>query len=243
VAAARGPEIAQGFVASMTLGAGQFCTKPGLLFLPAGHGMDAALAAAVDAVAPAPMLNARIRDQLASGRATLAAHPAVATVAAAGAAAPEQGAWSSAVLYRTSAQAVAHDPDTLAAEYFGPTAVLVEYDEPADLLAALREVGGALTATVHAEPGDAVLAAEIVAQLRHLAGRVVYNGWPTGVAVTPAMQHGGPWPASTDARYTSVGTAAIERWVRPVCYQDVPDALLPEGLRAADPWRLPRRVG
>jgi NADP-dependent aldehyde dehydrogenase len=103
-------------------------------------------------------------------------------------------------------------------------------------------VEGSLTATVHAEPGDGFDLAAVLARLRDIAGRVIYNGWPTGVAVAWAMNHGGPWPATTSAAHTSVGATAIRRWLRPVCYQSLPDELLPEGLRAANPWQLPRRL-
>jgi NADP-dependent aldehyde dehydrogenase len=119
---------------------------------------------------------------------------------------------------------------------------VVEYDGAADLLAALATVEGSLTATVHAEPGDDFDLPAVLARLREIAGRVIWNGWPTGVAVTWSMNHGGPWPSTTSAGHTSVGATAIRRWLRAVCYQDLPDELVPEGLRAANPWRLPRRV-
>lgn len=239
--AARGPEIAQGFVGSMTLGAGQFCTKPGLLFLPAGHGLDEALAGAVTAVPPAPMLNSRISAQLAEGLGELGKHPAVDLVAA-GAEPPSEGAWCSPRLFRTSAAAVLDDPAALTSEYFGPNALVVEYRDADELLAVLHTVEGSLTATVHSEPGDDFPVRTVVGRLATRAGRVLHNGWPTGVAVSWAMQHGGPWPATTNPLHTSVGATAIRRWLRPVCYQDVPDDLLPEALTDANPWGLPRRV-
>jgi NADP-dependent aldehyde dehydrogenase len=240
-AAARGAEIARGFVASMTLGTGQFCTKPGLLFLPTGHGMDDALVGALTETAPAPMLNARIRDQLASGLDGLAAHADV-TIVAEASAAPSGGAWATPRLFRTSARALAADAVPLTKEYFGPNALLVEYDGERDLLAALRCVEGTLTATAHVEDGDTGPVTAVLDVLRQRAGRVIVNGWPTGVAVTWSMQHGGPWPATTDAAHTSVGATAIDRWLRPVCYQDVPERWLPEALREDNPWQLPRRV-
>jgi NADP-dependent aldehyde dehydrogenase len=130
----------------------------------------------------------------------------------------------------------------LAAEYFGPNSLIVEYGDATELMGALDGIDGTLTATVHAEPDDPFPVADVVATLSGKAGRIVYNGWPTGVAVTWAMQHGGPWPATTSAGFTSVGATAIRRWIRPVCYQDVPESLLPPALRMANPWRLPRRV-
>jgi len=240
-AGARGEQIAAGFAGSMTLGTGQFCTKPGLLFLPAGHGLESALAGAVGANAAAPMLSQRIRDQLTAGVADLAGHEDVEPLLAAGAV-PDDGAWAAPALFRTTAQAVARDPDGLTREVFGPVALVVEYRDAADLQAALGAVEGSLTATVHAEPGDDFDLAGLLARLREMAGRVIYNGWPTGVAVAWAMNHGGPWPATTSAAHTSVGATAIRRWLRPVCYQSLPDELLPEGLTAANPWHLPRRV-
>jgi NADP-dependent aldehyde dehydrogenase len=241
-AAARGSEIAAGFAASMTLGTGQFCTKPGLLFLPSGHGMEQALAAAVGEAAAAPMLNARIRDQFDGGVAGLAGHEGVRRVGGGNGAVPEAGSWAAPALFATTAEAVAADPASLTREYFGPASLVVEYRDAADLRAALTAVEGSLTATVHAEPGDGFDVAGLLAQLRALAGRVIYNGWPTGVAVAWAMNHGGPWPATTSSAHTSVGATAIRRWLRPVCYQSLPDELLPEGLRAANPWQLPRRL-
>jgi NADP-dependent aldehyde dehydrogenase len=239
--AARGGQIAAGFAASMTMGTGQFCTKPGLLFLPAGHGLEDALREALAQVPAAPMLTERIRGQLADGLAELAARPDVQELQAA-APVPVAGAWAAPALYRTTASAGAQDPGAVTQEHFGPASVVVEYRDAADLLDALAAVEGSLTATVHAEPGDDFGLAAVLARLREIAGRVIYNGWPTGVAVTWSMNHGGPWPATTSAGHTSVGATAIRRWLRPVCYQSLPDDLLPEGLRDANPWKLPRRV-
>jgi acyl-CoA reductase-like NAD-dependent aldehyde dehydrogenase len=238
--AARADEIVTGFVDSFTLGTGQFCTKPGLLFLPRGHGLGPALRAAVTAVAPAPLLNARIGGQLADGLAQLAAHEGITEVAA-GAAAPSEGAWASPRLFETTAEQVRADPDGLTAEHFGPAALIVEYADEADLFTALPAVEGSLTATVHAEPGDPFPVPQLLDALAERAGRVIWNSWPTGVAVSWAMSHGGPWPATTSSAHTSVGATAVRRWLRPVTYQGVPDELLPPALQAANPWRLPRR--
>jgi NADP-dependent aldehyde dehydrogenase len=132
---------------------------------------------------------------------------------------------------------------TLLEECFGPAALLVEYSSPEELSTALAVVPGSLTATVHADPeGEPELVRALLDQVTANAGRVIWDGWPTGVAVTAAQQHGGPWPASTSVLHTSVGTAAIRRFLRPVAYQNVPDALLPAALRDANPLRLPRRV-
>jgi NADP-dependent aldehyde dehydrogenase len=238
--AARADEIVAGFVGSFTLGTGQFCTKPGLLFLPAGHGLGPALRDAVAAVAAAPMLNARIAGQLADGLSSLAAHPGVTEVAA-GPETPAEGSWASPRLYETTTKALTDDPAGLTAEHFGPAALVVEYASADDLLAALGAVEGSLTATVHAEPGDDFPLPALLETLTERAGRLVWNGWPTGVAVSWAMNHGGPWPSTTNSGFTSVGATAIRRWLRPVSYQEVPDELLPPALQAANPWRIPRR--
>ncbi|MFG1609464.1 aldehyde dehydrogenase (NADP(+)) [Actinoplanes sp. NPDC049265] len=237
--AARADDIVTGFVGSFTLGTGQFCTKPGLLFLPAGHGLGPALTAAVAATPPAPLLNARIGDQLASGLAELAARDGV-TVLATAADAPAEGSWASAQLFTTTAPALAEDP-SLTDEHFGPAALIVEYRDEDDLFAALATVEGSLTATVHGEAGDPFPVARLLSVLADRAGRIIWNGWPTGVAVSHAMSHGGPWPSTTNASHTSVGTTSIRRWLRPVTFQSVPDALLPPALQAANPWHLPRR--
>lgn len=240
--AARGPQIVDEFVTSMTLGTGQFCTKPGLLFVPRGHGLDAEIAAAVGNSPPAPMLNARIRSNLDSGLAALSAHPGVELIATATGSTPSEGSWASAAVYRTTAARLHTDVEAIGVECFGPNTVVVEYEDAEDVLSALVAVEGSLTATVHAQPGDSFPVRDLIQRLSALAGRVIFNGWPTGVAVAWAMNHGGPWPAATFAGYTSVGATAVARWLRPVCYQSMPNELLPEGLRSANPWRLPHRA-
>lgn len=240
-ATARGSQIAAGYVASFTLGTGQFCTKPGLLFLPRGDLLDGALAAEVAAVAAAPMLDGRIHDRYENGAAELAGHPGVATVAVGGDGGTT-GSWGRARLFATDTAAVTADPAALTAEYFGPASIVVQYDGVDDLLAALGQIEGSLTATVHAEVDDDFPLGEVVGVLRARVGRVIWNGWPTGVAVAWAMQHGGPWPSSTSAGHTSVGATSISRWLRPVSYQGVPSSLLPPPLQDDNPWHVPRRV-
>lgn len=239
--ARRQDELLTGFVSSFTLGAGQFCTKPGLLLVPAGAVDLGALEALVAQSAAAPLLNARIRSQLDAGMEDLAAHGAVTRVAE-GAPAPEEGAWASPTVFRTTAAELAADPAVLAAEHFGPVALVVEYADEAELLTALGAVEGTLTATIHAEDADPFPVDTVVGLVRQRAGRVIFDGWPTGVAVTWSMQHGGPWPATTSAGHTSVGATATRRWLRPVCYQSVPARHLPPALHDDNPWGLPRRV-
>ena len=239
--AARGAEIAAGFVGSFTLGTGQFCTKPGLLFLPADHGLGEVLSDLVSDLEATPMLNRRMRDQL-NQRTDHTETVSGVTTLACGASAPDAGAWASPRLFTVTAADALTNPDLLTEEQFGPAAIVVTYDDAAQLQAALVAVGGALTATVHAQDDDPFPVADLVSTLRRTVGRVIFNGWPTGVAVTWSMNHGGPWPSTTNGAHTSVGATAVRRWQRPVCYQSVPAALLPEGLLDANPWGLPRRV-
>lgn len=236
--AARGEAIVAGYVGSFTLGTGQFCTKPGLLLLPRGHGLSDALAREVGAVAPAPLLNARIRTALDAG---VAALDAATTRLAGGADLPADGSWAAPTVFVTSAAALAADP-ALADEVFGPVSVVVEYDDLGDLAIALGSVEGSLTATLHVEDDDSMPLDELVALVAARAGRVLFNGWPTGVAVSWAQTHGGPWPSTTAAGHTSVGASAVRRWLRPVSYQDAPAAALPPALRDDNPLGIPRRL-
>ena len=240
--AARGDEVLKGFVGSFTMGAGQFCTKPGLLFLPKGHGLDDGLAAAVAEATVGPLLNARIRkgyDEVASSLATVEGVRAVVPPAAV----TEGGFRVAPVLLAVSATDLVARADQLLEEAFGPAALIIEYGSADELTAALDALPGALTATVHADPAtEAELVRALLDRFAGKAGRVLFGGWPTGVSVTWAMQHGGPWPATTNALHTSVGATGIRRWLRPVAFQSVPDEFLPEVLRDANPLGIPRRV-
>jgi len=144
-------------------------------------------------------------------------------------------------VYVTTAASVLANP-ALLDECFGPSSLIVEYDGEDDLVAALDAFGGSLTATIHAEPEDEELTGMLLSQLRRLAGRIIWNGWPTGVAVTWSMHHGGPWPATTNPLHTSVGVTAIRRFLVPVVYQNTPQQMLPEVLRDGTSAGIPRRV-
>ena len=225
----RPAEIAAGLVASYTLGQGQFCTKPGLVLVPAGPAGDALTRSATETAAqaaPGALLDARMRDHFLAGFAARAAAPGVRTLAAA-AAAPTDDAPQAvrAGLLEVDAANLGGD---LLEECFGPVTVVVRYRDAADAETVLSGLGGNLTATLHAESGEPGAAAWL-ARLSRFAGRVIFGGWPTGVAVAPAMTHGGPYPATTSPT-TSVGGTAIERWLRPVTYQTVPPELLPPEL-------------
>ncbi|HEY6739631.1 MAG TPA: aldehyde dehydrogenase (NADP(+)) [Actinopolymorphaceae bacterium] len=236
-AKARADDIATGFVSSYTLGAGQFCTKPGLLFVPAGSGLLDAIGRAAGEAPAAPMLNDRIRDGYVSGLGRLKSVPGVEVVR-------EGSSPEAPSLLATTVSVLAEQRDALLEECFGPVSIVVEYDGADELLDAAALFSGNLTATVHGEDEDvdSGLVRPLVELLRDRAGRLLWNGWPTGVSVTYAMQHGGPWPATTASVHTSVGTTAIRRFLRPVAYQSFPQALLPEALRDDNPLGVPRRT-
>jgi NADP-dependent aldehyde dehydrogenase len=228
-AAARADEIADGLVDSYTLGQGQFCTKPGLVLVPTSPAGDALVAQAAQraaAAGPGALLDTRMREHFLNGFAARAAAPGVRTLAAAVAAPTADSPQAvRAGLLEVDATDLRGE---LTEECFGPVAVLVRYRDAADAEAALSRLGGNLTATLHAEAAEPGAAAWLT-RLSRLAGRVVFGGWPTGVAVAPAMTHGGPYPATTSPT-TSVGGTAIERWLRPVTFQTVPPELLPAEL-------------
>ncbi|GLI26260.1 aldehyde dehydrogenase [Agromyces rhizosphaerae] len=233
---ARADELAAGLAGSFTLGAGQFCTKPGVVFVPEGSDFAGRVAAAVGEAAPVPMLTDSIAGAFAGGLGALAGRDEVTVVSGT----PEQGVGTgSAVVLETTAAAVLADPEGLLAECFGPTTLVVRYGSVDEALTAIRAVGGSLTATVHAEPEEDVSA--VVDVLAGIAGRVLFAGWPTGVAVNWAQQHGGPWPSTTSI-HTSVGATAVRRFLRPVAYQSAPAAALPAALRDENPLDIPRRV-
>jgi NADP-dependent aldehyde dehydrogenase len=240
--AARGTEVLKGFVGSFTMGSGQLCTKPGLLFLPKGHGLDDALAAAVAEAPVGPLLNARIRAGYDEVAASLAAVDGVRAIVPP-AEVDDAGFRVAPVLLAVSATDLVARADELLEECFGPAALIIEYGSDEELSRALEALPGSLTGTLHADPAtEADLIRDLLDRFAARAGRVIFGGWPTGVAVTWAMQHGGPWPATTNALHTSVGATGIRRWVRPVSYQSVPDEFLPEVLRDGNSLGIPRRV-
>jgi len=229
-ASARASQVAAGYAASLTQGAGQFCTNPGLLFVPEDPALLSAIAAAVAGSAGAPMLSARIFTAFQEAVAATAAHPGVTELASGQ---PGEGPWGATPrVFATSLKEFAADTGALAREQFGPAAVIVTYPSVADLLPVLAALPGNLAASLHIDgAADLALAGELVAVLERIAGRIIVDGWPTGVAVVAAQHHGGPFPATTAPAYTSVGTAAIRRWLVPVAYQNFPAGLLPAACR------------
>ena len=239
---AGGSALAQGFVDSLTLGVGQFCTNPGLVFAVGGPALDAFTEAAGAALAgkgAGTMLTAGIHEAYHSGIARLEGSTGLRLVAQGGA--EGIGCAARAALYECSGAEFAANP-ALQDEVFGPAALVVRFDSAAQMLAAAEGLHGQLTATVHATQADHPLAAQLLPVLERKAGRVLFNGFPTGVEVAHAMVHGGPFPATSDSRSTSVGATAIDRFLRPVCYQNVPAGLLPQALRDDNPLRLARVV-
>ena len=233
---ARGEEIVAGFTGSFTLGVGQFCTKPGLLFLPAGHGLEEQLIEAARGVAGGRMLNERIHDAHTDTRAILAARPGIRTLVAG-----DGDGHAGPALLATDVPSLLADADEVLTECFGPTSIVVEYRDLAEAVEAARALPGSLTATIHAEDDETGLDG-LLRELRARAGRLLWGGWPTGVAVAAAMHHGGPYPATMGPAHTSVGLTAIRRFQRPVCYQNYPDTLLPEVLKNHNPQRILRRI-
>ena len=238
-AADRAARIGAELVGSFTLGAGQFCTKPGLAFVPTGADGDDLVTAMGDAVAgaaPMVMLNAAIAASYERNTARLVATTGIQPVARGGNG-ETTGFRGTPLLLTTTA---AELPREATEECFGPVAVVARYVDENDLFAAIEALPSSLTATVHRGPGETDLPGELARRLRPHAGRFIYDGYPTGVAVSWAQHHGGPWPA-TNTQHTSVGTSAIRRFLRPVTWQDAPADLLPTELR--DGYSpIPRRV-
>ncbi|MET9290200.1 aldehyde dehydrogenase (NADP(+)) [Nocardia beijingensis] len=240
--AERGARLGEEFVASLTTGAGQLCTSPGLVFLADGPGADdfvAAASAAVAAAPGAPMLNPGIASAFEAGVRRLVATDAVRTVAKG----TDAGTVCTGVpqLFVTTGDRFRADRE-LQQEVFGPASIIVRVTGEEQFAALVDELEGQLTATVHAAPADRELAGTLLGKLELIAGRVLFDGWPTGVEVGHAVVHGGPFPATNAPSTTSVGSRAIERFLRPVAYQNVPEDLLADEIRADNPLGIWRRV-
>jgi acyl-CoA reductase-like NAD-dependent aldehyde dehydrogenase len=234
--AARRAEILTGYAGSVTMGMGQFCTKPGLLFVPAGQTAEVRglLSDALAGFVPAELLSGRLHDGYRQAVGQLRDTAGVDVLV--------QGDFTATpapTVLHTTAAAVRREPGILRQEMFGPASLVVEYRDESELAALAGLLEGQLTTTLQAEPEDDV--AELAERLTDISGRLLWNGWPTGVTVSYAQHHGGPYPATTSAT-TSVGTAAIRRFLRPVAYQSFPEPRLPEPLRDANPWKIPQRV-
>jgi len=220
--------IATGLTASVSLGTGQFCTKPGLIIAHESPFLDrfaARLGEQLSQIPPGRMLTDAISKRFEESLSMV----------------------QNFIQQKGNAYLLVSDSKTFRADHmlhqeiFGPATLLVRCGSKDDLIELASELEGQLTATIHAEPEESALAQDLVNQLREKAGRIVWNGYPTGVEVAPSMHHGGPYPATTDSRFTSVGTAAIQRFAKPVCYQNFPYDLLPGELQNTNTrqlWRL-----
>jgi NADP-dependent aldehyde dehydrogenase len=237
----RADGIAEGLSASVSSFGGQLCTKPGVVFVPEGEAGDAFAADLGERLAHSPpqvLLNQRVRDALVGGVGELGE---LAEAVGEGATAAEPGFRFRPAAYRTAASALREHPSLLE-ERFGPVVLLVSYGSRDELLDALLRIDGQLTGSVHAQADDAELVQLIAVALAERAGRLIFDGFPTGVAVTHGMQHGGPYPATTAPAHTSVGMTAIRRFLRPVAFQNAPANVLPPELQDANPLGIWRRV-
>jgi NADP-dependent aldehyde dehydrogenase len=238
----RGDAIASGLHTSFTLGAGQFCTKPGMVFLPEGSDggkFTDKLRGLVNAPAAFHLLTGGIRSSFDAAVAKRKAEGS-ATLVAEGPEPAASGFTVRAELFETNTASFLKSE--LSEEIFGPTTLLVRHESRDQLLQIARSLEGHLTATIHGTDEDLRNYADLVAILENKVGRLIFNGFPTGVEVTHAMVHGGPYPSTSDGRSTSVGSQAIFRFARPVCYQGFPDGALPEELRNANPLKIWRMV-
>ena len=235
-------EFARAYVTSLTGSSGQLCTNPGLLFVPSGEAGDAFLAAVGRALADAEgatMLTPGIADSCRAGIDALGSQEGVEVVARG-----REGSTANApapVVFGTEVPTFLTNP-VLQEEIFGASSLAIRYGSVEELLAAAARMEGQLTASLFLSEEDHTTAAPLLPVLERKVGRILANGWPTGVDVGDAMVHGGPFPATSDSRTTSVGTLAIERFLRPVAYQNIPGSLLPAALQDTNPWHLNRRV-
>ncbi|MBT2266110.1 aldehyde dehydrogenase family protein [Rhodococcus erythropolis] len=236
-------EIAKGFVGSFTLGSGQFCSKPGLLFAPKGSDAGRVVADVLTDVSPTPyMLTSAIAANVTVGVHNLVEAGASVVTRLAG---PGTG-WSAESAVLTAPISALVPGSKLLEEVFGPVAVVVEYSDAQELHEALGVLQGSLAGSVFGGGDNDPDLAATVSALAGQVGRVTVGDWPTGVAWSWAQQHGGPWPSTSNPATTSVGAAALDRFVRPIAYQSVPDGALPAGTREAvdpaNPWHIPRRI-
>jgi alpha-ketoglutaric semialdehyde dehydrogenase len=238
---ARTETIARGLSASVVQGCGQFCTNPGLVIGIRSAQFTAflKLLSAMMADQPAQtMLNAGTLSSYGKGLQKLIDHPGIEQLAGQ----PQQGRQAQPQLFKADVSLLINGDEVLQEEVFGPTTVVVEVADQVQLSAALNGLHGQLTATIIGEQADFAQFSELTALLEQKVGRILLNGYPTGVEVCDSMVHGGPYPATSDARGTSVGTLAIDRFLRPVCFQNYPDSLLPQALQNANPLRIQRLV-
>jgi NADP-dependent aldehyde dehydrogenase len=239
--ASRGAQMARELAASVVQGCGQFCTNPGLVLgirSPAFTTFIEQLGGHLAEQAPQTMLNAGTLASYGKGLQALLAHPGIQHLSGQA----QAGNQAQPQLFGADVSLLLEHDELLQEEVFGPCTIVIQVADDAELLRAVSALRGQLTATLLADGDDLPAFAQLFGVLEDKVGRVLVNGYPTGVEVCDAMVHGGPYPATSDARGTSVGTLAIDRFLRPVCYQNVPDALLPDALKDANPLGIQRLV-
>lgn len=237
----RGAQIAQDLADSVVMGCGQFCTNPGLILgiqSPEFTQLVETLTEIMGAKPAQTMLNAGTLKSYSSGLSHLKAHQRIQHLAGQ----EQQGDQAQPQLFKADVSLLLAGDQLLQEEIFGPTTIIIEVSDKAELIKALSSMNGQLTASLIADDADLTEFADVVPVLEEKAGRLLLNGYPTGVEVCDAMVHGGPYPATSDARGTSVGTLAIDRYLRPVCYQNYPQALLPEALKDENPLNIHRLI-
>ncbi len=230
---ARGAQIAEAYVGSVTMGVGQFCTNPALVLGVQGVELDgfvSAASAAAEKFAPATMLHEGIRGTYCEGTAAIASVAGV-SIAGQSEADPSEEATQAECVIFTTDLATLEANDSLRHEVFGPCSIVTQCPSKEDILRFARTLEGQLTATIHGTPEDLLEHADLVRILERKVGRIIFNGFPTGIEVCPSMHHGGPYPAASHSFFTSIGSGSIYRFVRPVCYQSFPDESLPELLK------------
>ncbi len=233
---ARATQIAEGYVGSVTMGVGQFCTNPALVLGVGGAELDSFVQAAADAAekaAPATMLHAGIRSAYCEGTAAIASIEGIEIAGQSGTDPSDEATQAECVIFSTDL-ATLEANESLRSEVFGPCSIITRCSSKDDLLRFARTLEGQLTATIHGTPEDLLEHADLIRVLERKAGRIIFNGFPTGIEVCPSMHHGGPYPAASHSFFTSIGTGSIYRFVRPVCYQGFPDESLPELLKGTN---------
>ena len=234
--------LAQQYVTTVTGSSGQLCTSPGLLFAPEGELGDklaAAVGRAISACAGQTMLTEGIAGSWNAGAEALGSANGVSVVGQ-GTKGPTENAPAPTIFGTHIGEFVSNH--VLHAEIFGAASLVIRYSSTEELIEAIGRLEGQLTASLQLTEEDYPTAARLLPALEQKVGRIIVNGWPTGVEVGHAMVHGGPFPATSDTRTTSVGTLAINRFLRPVSYQNLPQELLPAALQDTNPWHLNRRI-
>ena len=242
--AERGSEIARGFVTSLTMGVGQFCTNPGIVLAQESDGFEEfadSIQTKVAKFPPATMLHAGIHDAFQTGVGRLGGISGVKLLGESDHSPDAEQCQARCTVYQTPTENLIASPE-LKDEIFGPVSVLGRCSSVAQMAEFAKTLSGSLTATIHGTEDELIENAPLIRILEEKVGRVIFNGFPTGIELCHAMHHGGPYPAATHSAFTSIGTRTIHKFGRPVCYQDFPDAALPPELQDDNPLGIPRLV-